>query len=539
MLIDARDVADGATLEADLCVVGAGAAGITIARELVDASVDVLLLESGGFEADTATQALYEGEMIGTPFINGFDPNSEIDLDVVRLRFFGGTTNHWAGWCRPFDAVDFERREGLAVSGWPISRAELDPWYERAHQVIRLGPVEYDWAYWADQGLPPAVLDSDLISTRAIQVKWPFSFGEVYRADLEAAGNVSVCTHANVVRFDTNPEGTEVRGARVAILDGGPRFVARARAYVLATGGIEVPRVLLASNEANPAGLGNQHDLVGRHFTEHLLVPAGFAVLHTAQSALGLFLDNERDVDPEGAPPGQKISVRAALTVSEQARRELGLLGCELSLTPGPVAAGAPRQDDGATSVDVSALLGAVEGADAGAVAYVQCESEQTLDPASRVTIDPRDRDPLGVPRVRVDWRVGAEDRRGIQRALALLATELGRTGVGRLQAALGGLTFNPDVDEAAGPLALYESTPADAVDDFPVAQGFHHMCTARMADDPRQGVVDADGKVHGVANLWIGGSAVFATGGANTPTLTITALALRLADHLRRQVLR
>jgi choline dehydrogenase-like flavoprotein len=329
------------------------------------------------------------------------------------------------------------------------------------------------------------------------------------------------------VKLVTNALGTEVTAAEVATLEG-PTATVEARAFVVATGGIEVPRLLLASNDARPGGLGNENDLVGRHFTDHLLVPAGFAVLHRPAAALDLFVDQDQD----------GIAVRAALALTGDAVRDGELLGLEMQLVPGPLAADAPGQDEGAATTDVGAVLGAVEGTEVASVAYVQALAEQRLDPESRVTLDPRDRDALGMPRVQLDWRVGDEDRASIRQGLGLLGAELGRLGLGRLQAVPGALRYQSDPPPDAGPLAVYGVELDELVADFPVAQGFHHMCTTRMADDPGTGVVDADCRVHSVANLYIGGSAVFATPGISTPTLTITALALRLADHLRTRVL-
>ena len=144
MIIDARSVPPGTVIDTELCIIGAGAAGITLAREFIEASFRVVLLESGGMEFDPATQDLYEGQSIGDPFK---------DTMVSRLRFFGGSTNHWGGWCLPFQAIDFEQRGAeFPFHGWPFSKAQLDPWYARAQEVCQLGPYDYRPTRW---GVPP------------------------------------------------------------------------------------------------------------------------------------------------------------------------------------------------------------------------------------------------------------------------------------------------------------------------------------------------------------------------------------------------
>ena len=139
MHIDARTLENGSVIEGDLCIVGAGAAGISMAMDWIGASQRVLLLEAGGFDYDARMQELYRGEIVGLPYF---------PLQSARLHYFGGTTGHWAGFCSTYDASDFEHRDWVPHSGWPIKRAELDPYYARAHRVLELGPYDYDVASW-------------------------------------------------------------------------------------------------------------------------------------------------------------------------------------------------------------------------------------------------------------------------------------------------------------------------------------------------------------------------------------------------------
>ena len=524
MLIDARELDEGRVIEADLCIVGAGPAGITIARELAGSPLDIVLVESGGFEPDAATQGLYDAEMPEATFVDGFDPEREIPLVGCRLRYFGGTSNHWAGFCRPLRPVDFERRPHLPLSGWPFPRETLVPFYERAQEVIQLGPFRYEWEDWVADGLPEPLIDDGTLETSAFQIRYPFAFGEVYRDQLVGAANVRVLTWANVTRLGVAAESDVVEVADIATLDGITAQV-RARAFVVSTGGTEVPRLLLASNDVRTAGLGNGRDLVGRHFVEHLLVPGGYATLVAAPEDLHHY-DEGIIHRVEGAE--EPAVVKAFLHLSDETIRTRELLGLELQVN---LTAGEPVQSDGVDTAVVNRLIDAVEGP-TSSIVYLQVAAEQVLNPENRVVLS-SEADDLGMPQAELRWRPGDEDVASIRAGLAIAAGRLARAGLGRMQAVPDGIRRNES--------GIYETVDLDADGTGLVdraAVGFHHMCTTRMAVDPAKGVVDPDCKVHDLANLYVGGSAAFATGGASTPTLTIVALALRLADHLRDRVL-
>ncbi len=533
MLEDGRKVPRGSVLQADLCIIGAGAAGITIARALAGSSLSVIMLESGGLEPDAATQALYEGKVTGEPFLGG---NGELPLDVVRLRYFGGTTNHWAGWCRPLEPVDFAPTPARPDSGWPFDRTTLDPWYEQAVSVVQIGPFEPEYPYWAGQGAAPPLLETDAVATRMIQIAFPLSFGDVYRDELRQAPNVRTLLHSNVLEINTDESGASVTDVDVATL-AGKHWKVKARAYILATGGIEVPRLLLASNSTRAAGIGNEHDLVGRSFMEHIDVHAGFAVLAKPVEALSLYKGFELPV-PEGRIPGRKYGVKGAHILNEDVLKREGLLGVEVTIAA--TAVGDHSESDqsrGVNDLDVVALSRKLTGTAWPTVAYVRILGEQTPNPESRVTLG-RAKDQLGMPRIELDWRLTSNDRESMRHALQIVADELGRVGVGRLQVAVGGVSFVAGKGDPRY-FETYRVVPEDFDSmDFPVGVGFHHMGTARMHSDPTKGVVDEQCRVHGLTNLYIGGSAVFPTSGTSTPTFTIVALALRMADHLQREVL-
>lgn len=532
MLTRADDLDTGSTLTADVCVIGGGAAGITLAMELHDTGIRVLLLESGTTDYEAATQALYEGANVGQPaaILDG-----TIELDQFRLRYLGGTTNHWAGFCRPLAPIDFERRDHLAVSGWPLAHAELVPYWERAAEWCRIGDGDFDPAGWAERtGMPLPSLESGSVAPFVFKTTFPMPFGEVYRTALDSSASVEVVLGANVVNIATD-DGRTITGLDVRSLAGTALRV-EADAYVLATGGIENARLLLASTDADPAGLGNDHDLVGRHFTEHLQVFAGFGVLEPSIDELRGLVGTEVAIT-EGRHAGDDHGVKYAIGLTDDHVRDERTTGIEVQVSLGTLPMGVPRQDEGAGANDIADLLGRV-ATTPRTVAYFQSLAEQRLDPRSRVTLG-TDTDALGMRRVRLDWQYGPDDRRAALDGLQVIAEALGASGLGRMQLVPGGVHADAHDNLVPGEfLTLYRSVPGE-IDPlgFPVGMGFHHMCTTRMADDPAEGVVDADCRVHGIDNLWVAGSSVFATGGVATPTYTIVALAVRLADHLRERL--
>jgi choline dehydrogenase-like flavoprotein len=504
MIQDARQLPDGTVLDTDLAIVGAGAAGITLARALADAPFRICLIESGGIEPEDATQALAGGENVGLPY----GP-----LEATRLRQLGGTTNHWGGWCRPLDALDFEPRDWVPLSGWPLARADLDPYYAKATAVCEAGPFAYDdVAGWEGRlGTSGFTPPGGGIERRVIQFSPPTRFGERYRADLDAAPRLLTLLHANVVEIEASGNAGEITGLALATLDG-KRQRLTARHCVLAAGAIENARLLLLSNRVQAAGLGNGSDMVGRCFMEHPHVYSmGNLLLPDAGMISPLLLD---DQEAEG------IGLRGNFMPAESFQRAQRLQNATFTIgisrrfeTPAEIGA-----DEAPLTAPLLDLL-RDSSPDAPATPYgvrigIGGAGEQQPNPASRLTLS-SERDALGQPMTRLDWRLAPEDKASLARNLRALGAGFAAAGPGRLH-----------VDLPAGEVWPEELTG-----------GNHHMGTTRMAANPRQGVVDADSRVHDIANLHVAGSSVFPTCGAANPTLTIVALALRLADHLRERL--
>jgi choline dehydrogenase-like flavoprotein len=255
--LDLRRIGVERSIEVDLCIVGGGAAGLVLAQEFRGSRVRVCVLESGGLEPPPDPGRLYEVEA---------DPRLQDALRTGPPRWLGGATQLWNGWCIPFDAIDFEARSWVPRSGWPFGRRELEPYYRRAEPLLELD-VALPWRPDASPRPLPAV-DSARIEYRVWKLSPPSRLGSRWRSDLERSPNIQLLLGASAVGLETDRDASRVEGVRVANPQGF-RGRVRARLVVLACGAIEVPRLLLASNQVMPRGLGNSHDQVGRFFMEH------------------------------------------------------------------------------------------------------------------------------------------------------------------------------------------------------------------------------------------------------------------------------
>jgi choline dehydrogenase-like flavoprotein len=491
LILDFRRLENGGEISADICIIGAGAAGITLARSLIGSKLQVCLLESGGFEPEDKIQSLYRGENTGLRYV---------DLAAARLRYLGGSTNHWGGWCGPLSASDFERRPWVPYSGWPIRKQDLDPYYRQAQGVCELGPYRYDTAAWESESRHYPPFHPGKLTSRLWQLSPPTRFGSAYRHELERAENVRVYMYANVTELESPENGATVRLARLRT-PWGQQGSARARTFILACGGIENARLLLLSNGVEPTGLGNRSDQVGRFFMEHP------TILHAARLQTGKAGPIKTLFEPF-AKDGQHVL--AALCLTKSAQREMKVLNGSGTFGRAPEL---DLVDDLGTSLEH-----VISDVDAKpwrrpAIFNVVTRTEQSPDPQNRVTLS-HEKDSLGLNRTRLNFRLGEVDLETVRVAVKLIAEELGRLGLGRVR-----------MDDwlSAEPLQPPES----------LIWSCHHMGTTRMSDDPKHGVVDRNCQVHSVHNLYVAGSSVFPTGGYMNPTLTIVALALRLSDHL------
>ena len=485
---------NGTTLTPDVAIIGGGPAGISLALALADAPFSLIMLESGGIEFDPLTQRLYSGTQRGVPYL---------PLDGSRLRYLGGSSNHWGGWCRPLEEIDFERREWLAHSGWPFMRKELEPHFPRAQALVEAGPFIYDeterWTHALHAPMlalaPGGIYTSWFQFSKTRNSILPTHFGERYADDLKRVPRLSLYTHANATALRLAQDASHLDHLDVATLTG-RRFRVKPRYTVLAAGAIENARLLLASDDVMKPGLGNGYDRVGRFFADHP-IPRDTATMVIFSGKLASYYPNF--VDANGAVVRATFSPRPDYQTSRQ------ILG---SLTTVEDTVDLDELGKAAVAATASSL-----GVDAsGAKAFsLGCGMELAPDPDRRITLI-GERDALGMPRVCLDMRLSETDLDNYRATLAELGRQLLAAGTGMIRL---------DRKSRAEWLEVMD-------------WGNHHMGTTRMHDDPRRGVVDANLAVHGVPNLFIAGSSTFPTYGASNPTLNLLALTLRLADHLR-----
>jgi choline dehydrogenase-like flavoprotein len=400
--------------------------------------------------------------------------------------------------------MDFEKRDYVPNSGWPITYADLVPYYERACRTVQIGAFDWDAAARATAAKVPLLPAGAGLEHRYYQISPPTNFGSAYREPLEAAGDLQVILRGNVTNVRLESGRDRVQSFDCQTLEGGA-FSVEASRYVLALGGIENPRLLLASNAQQREGVANGHDIVGRYFMEHPHYYRSVGMVYPSTTNVAFFRLIRTDLK---RPGGDALQLLGAMgLVPEVTRREK-----LLSFT-----AQVHREETDAT--DMGALAPAVtqavvaRGRSEFVAGRLTIRTEQSPLPESRLTLI-EERDPLGMPRVALDWRIAPEDDAKVRQAVVILARELAAAGLARL--------WIPS-DETRSRFV------------WNVSPGGHHMGTTRMGTDPATSVVDADCRTHQVRNLYIAGSSVFTTGGDSNPTLTIVALAHRLADTLRK----
>ncbi|MEM8987218.1 MAG: GMC family oxidoreductase [Pseudomonadota bacterium] len=529
MLLDARDFESGTTLDADICVLGAGAAGVTLARELVQGGFQVCVLESGGLEYDDAAQDLYRAEA---------SPEFFPDPQWSRLRYLGGATNHWEGNCSPLSEEDFKVRSWVPNSGWPFERAALDDAYVRANVYCEIDAESILTIYNAPVTPPPPELSFKLglAKTEITKASPPTRFAERWAPDLASAKNADLVLNATAHSVALDAGQTRIETVRAQVIGGGA-FDVKAKYVCLCLGGIENARMLKIWNAEHGNKLGDQFDAVGRYFMEHPLGEFAFILPSAERAKYNLYAPG-RSYNPNNGI--------GYMALTEKAQEENAAPGLRVPLMP----VDKYYASDGISSyhlmtdslsngaapdymlrhvknmvLDFDMVLEAVSRQVFRRKLFKEADDftgfgssmmiEQYPDRQNRITLG-EERDALGLRRSVVEWRVPESEKEGVWRAVEAVGRDFAASRHGRFR-----LLKERDTRIWGSQLSY----------------GHHHMGTTRMAKSPETGVVDANAKVFGMENFYVGGSSVFPTGGHVPPTLTLVALAVRLADHLKQKM--
>ena len=550
MVLDLDDLPDDHMLHADVCIVGAGAAGIALALDLESSGYDILVLESGSLKPEPKTQALYDGEVS--------DERMHSPTDRYRQRRFGGSTTVWGGRCMPFDEIDFSTRSYVPYSGWPISLADLLSFYPPANKLCEAGEFKYQARECADlsqtqliQDFSPENFSADSLE----RFSCPTDFGKRYLNRFESSSNIRVVLHANLLNIELGDNGTTTESVTVCSLHG-KKALARARFFVLATGGLEVPRILLNCRDTQKQGIGNQNDLVGRFYMCHLAGTIGKITFSGTSESV----HHGYEMSEEGIYCRRRMSLRPEIqrkhgignfvsrlhhpriTDPEHKNSVLSLLYMGRWAIPFEYRQRLYDADPFSMAKFIKHLKNVVTGPhDAAAFCWhmlndryladrkypsiivkpkrpvfsLDFHAEQYPNPESRVRLA-ESVDALNFQKLSVDWRYTSGDIESIASALRLLSKDIEKSAVGEFE-------YDPQTIES-------EATRYGAY-------GGHHMGTTRMGSNPRNSVVDSNCKIHSTTNLYVAGSSVFPTSSQATPTLTIVAMSLRLSNHLANKL--
>jgi len=466
----------------DIAIVGAGPAGISLAMELASKGISSLLLEAGGFE--------FPSQESNDPYV-GKTGKRPYALSASRRRFFGGTSNHWGGWCRPLDREDLLANEGIPYSGWPITYDELAGYYDRSHDICEIPGKEYNperLDVLKKIGQISFAKDAPF-RTGIFRFSPPTRFGTRYRKNIEKSKHIQCCLNVSLLKVTRSDNG---RSRLVVRTKSGAILIISCRFHVLAMGGIENARSLLVSNLVNSRPFGGRGDWIGRCFMDHYGLSPSIVLAR-----------KELTYEKVGTPDG---GIMPRITPSPSYLRSLGVGNFMISLSP--------IDEDVTLAQDYGSNPGLFHGAESGAWHYsLLAVASHRPNRKSRVLLDD-EKDIHGIPRIILDWQIQEEDFSQLLNSIRTFGSYLGATLQGRMK---------------------YIKMTSPEIGTM-LSAGMHHMGTTRMAKSAEVGVVDSNCRVFDTTDLYVAGSSVFPTSGYANPTLTIVALAIRLAEHLTRE---
>lgn len=466
MFFDALDPTVALTRSADVVIVGAGPAALTIASHL-GKQTEVLLIEAGGLHATPGAMNSLVGTTSGLHY----------DLTETRARQFGGATSIWAGYCALFDAIDFEERPGVRDVGWPINASELTRHYAQAGNLLNLDGAGFDAERFSTPGIDnPVLCDPDRFQAAVWRFGRPKAdFAVSCYSAIQTSRSIHALLATCVTEITVAPSGDSVTQLHVRGANGGTGII-QGRCFILAAGGIETARLLLASRSRYREGLANASGMVGRGFMEH---PHRTVEGIEVRGDLDLSEWTGVSKDASGSPFARLLGM------SESAQRSASVLNARAHLfrTPSMAADETPR-------------LGVF--------------FEQSPDLDSRLTLG-NEVDQFGMPRVNLHWAIAQADRRSHEIVASAMAEELVRIGCAK----------------AIGPFVPSEQ----------ILYSNHQLGTTRMSADRNSGVVDRNCRVHDLNNLYVAGGSVFPSTSWANPSMTVLALSLRLREHLSRRL--
>ena len=506
---------------ADVCIVGAGAAGITLAAELARQGKRVLLLESGGSKEEEIQQQLNVSERTGQSLkVN----------HAGRFRVLGGTTTRWGGQILEMQEQDFELHNWVPGSGWPIPKTELQPYYQRALHAEGLIPVlQDDEEVWRQINVKEPQFSDGLIPYFTRWCPEP-NFARLYREVLDSP-NVCVVLHASVTALLLDAEGSFVVGVRCRNLPGN-EGVFHAPKYAFCMGMMETVGFLLQPLENGQLAPWQRNKLLGQHVQSH--------IDYNAAKVIPMHWKRLEKVFPNAYLQGRKYHPKLRVTTKQQ-RKEgiLNIAGAVTFISLGTVEEDVLQMKTAArkllrgnwSEIELQETLPALKRLpmllrlaysfyvshraywpkDATYWLRVHCEQEPLS--ASSITLS-AERNALGMFRSRLDWQISPLEWKTIQKFTAMAQRALEDAGLA---------TLEPQPE-----LALEDGYRSVTFDD-----SYHWAGGTRMAASAADGVVDLNLKLHGLKNAYVCSSSVFPTSGFANPVHTLLALTLRLADHL------
>jgi choline dehydrogenase-like flavoprotein len=504
------------SLEADVCVIGAGAAGITVALLLARRGIDVVLLESGGERHETAIHDLNRCSFAARPFGGAIDG---------RFRALGGSTTRWGGQILPMQPIDFEARSWINASGWPIAYSDLVPAYKTALGLVGLdGCIERDADVWQSIGQrTPQFAGGELVPYFTRFCPEP-DLSRVHGAEIRRRPNLRCILHATVTALKA--EGGQILGATARNL-AGRNVNVRSRRFVLCVGGIETPRLLLHPLDDGAHPPWTAFHLIGRFLQDHPGITCANIVPARPRDLHRLF---------DNVVHG-RTRYQPRLRLTDEVQRRLRLLQASCLIifqsvrgdTLSRARAAAKELLSGRTSR--KALQELIRSGPLTARlawrTYIRhrafnlddlgfrlgMQLEQQPDPESRVTLSD-ELDSMGLRRAQIDWRISTTEIQTVAVVAELIKRELETSGIAKV-------SIDADVAGRSSDVATR------------MIDQNHHSGTARMGATPNEGVVDRELRVFGTSNLYVCSSAVFPTGSFSNPTHTIIALGIRLAEKL------